>query len=156
MSFFQVNFRLLTAPLPPGGLGPIDLEFLDVDNRRAKFDLSVEFWEEADALAGYIEYYVDLFDRATIRKMGEDFERLLGSVVSQPDAPLRSLEAPPRGGAGRPAARAAHVPPGGPMRRQLGEVNARHPLSLRVRPPRTALARTMKTPSPAIGFARRG
>lgn len=92
MTFFQVNFRLVTAPAPPSALGPVALEFLEVDNRRAKFDLSVELWERPDALRGYFEYYTDLFDRSTIRSMIDQFEALLRAVVKHPDTPLTELE----------------------------------------------------------------
>jgi ribosomal protein S18 acetylase RimI-like enzyme len=127
MALFQVNFRLLTAPPPPSRLGPVELEFLEVDNRRAKFDLSVEFGEKADTLAGYIEYYADLFDRATIRRMGEDFESLLGAVVGHPDIPLQSLDVPTHSGAGRtaPAPRVSNSHPGESMKRQLSDVRRR-------------------------------
>jgi ribosomal protein S18 acetylase RimI-like enzyme len=96
MTFFQVNFRLLTAPPPPSKLGPLDLEFLRVDNRRVKFDLSVEFWEKPDALHGYFEYYTDLFDRSTISTIIDDFAAMIGACTAQPDVPMGSLQVPIR------------------------------------------------------------
>jgi glycine hydroxymethyltransferase len=92
MSFFQVNLRLLTTQPPPSRLGPVVLEFLRVDNRRVKFDLSVEFWEESEALAGYFEYSTDLFDPCTIGAMIDDFSAMVRAVTAHADVPLRMLD----------------------------------------------------------------
>jgi ribosomal protein S18 acetylase RimI-like enzyme len=88
---FQVNFRLLTAPRPPLKLSGLDLTFLDVDNRMAKFDLAFELCARPEGLGGYVEYFADLFDPPTVRRMGADFEQLLGAIVDQPDTKLSAL-----------------------------------------------------------------
>jgi ribosomal protein S18 acetylase RimI-like enzyme len=88
---FGVNFRLLTAPLPPLKLSGLDLTFLEVDNRMAKFDLALELCARPEGLGGYLEYFADLFDPATARRMCGDYEELLGEIVARPDAPLSAL-----------------------------------------------------------------
>jgi GNAT superfamily N-acetyltransferase len=85
---FQVNFRLLTAPQPPPRLSGLDLTFLEIDNHLAKFDLAFELCARPDGLGGYVEYFTDLFEPATARRLCGDFQNLLAEVVARPDAPL--------------------------------------------------------------------
>jgi ribosomal protein S18 acetylase RimI-like enzyme len=88
---FQVNFRLQTAPLPPPTLANLNLTFLEIDNRMAKFDLAFELCARPDGIGGFVEYFTDLFDAATVRRMLLDYEKLLAAVAERPNAPLRSL-----------------------------------------------------------------
>jgi hypothetical protein len=125
MTFFQVNFRVLTAPLPPRRIGPLTLDFLEVDNRRAKFDLSVELWETPEALGGYIEYYTDLYEASTIRAMGEDYESLLRAVIDKPDVPLEAIGVALHLASGRPDHRAMGIQPGRSKRLKPGIVGRR-------------------------------
>jgi hypothetical protein len=88
---FQVNFRLLTTPRPPLTLSGLNLTFLESDNRMAKFDLALELSAREQGLGGYLEYFTDLFESATIARMVNDLEEVLGTVVSRPDTSLRAL-----------------------------------------------------------------
>ncbi|HEX7184130.1 MAG TPA: amino acid adenylation domain-containing protein, partial [Thermoanaerobaculia bacterium] len=57
----------------------------------AKFDLTLALSETAGALAGGIEYAVDLFDRPTMVRLGGHLERLLASAVASPEEELERL-----------------------------------------------------------------
>jgi surfactin synthase thioesterase subunit len=94
----QVNFRLLTAPLPPATGGGLRFEFLEVDNRRCKFDLALELVEKQDGLAGYLEYNTDLFHPGTMPMIASDYEDLLHALAAAPDTPVADLAFDPRVG----------------------------------------------------------
>lgn len=91
MLLFQVNFRVLTGPLPPLNFPGLALQFLEIDNRMAKFDLAAELRAKPDGLGGYIEYFTELFDESSIANLCADFETLLNTLVARPDTPFRSL-----------------------------------------------------------------
>ena len=93
MPLFQVNFRILKAPVPAleiPGFAITPPKF--VDTGTAKFDLALEL-EAATGQDGFFEYSTELFDQATIREMARDFEAVLMAVMEEPDRPLSQLEA---------------------------------------------------------------
>jgi GNAT superfamily N-acetyltransferase len=96
MMLVQVNFRLLTAPLPPRTGAGLNFEFLEIDNQRCKFDLALELLEKPDGLAGFLEYSTDLFHPETMPLIASDYEDLLRAVASAPDTPLSKLDFHPR------------------------------------------------------------
>ena len=74
----------------------LDLPGLDVSLQEqaypvAKFDLSLSVTDQAGQLQATWEYATDLFDEATIARMGGQFETLLRGIIAHPDAPLHSL-----------------------------------------------------------------
>jgi amino acid adenylation domain-containing protein len=89
---FQVVFSLQNAPNESVRTSLLKMEPLPVDQGTAKFDLVMNMWRTASGLKGSLEFNLDLFDPATITRMLRHFERLLGSVVDQPDARLDELE----------------------------------------------------------------
>ncbi|MBT2393898.1 amino acid adenylation domain-containing protein [Streptomyces sp. ISL-1] len=64
----------------------------------AKFDLSVDFVDQRDAagdpagLRAVFEYATDLFDRSTVKALGDRLVRLLEVVVADPDRPIGELD----------------------------------------------------------------
>jgi non-ribosomal peptide synthetase component F len=60
--------------------------------RYSKFDLAVFMSEKSDHLEGHWVFRTDLFDAATIRRIGHQFQALLQSATSNPDARLSALE----------------------------------------------------------------
>ncbi len=60
--------------------------------RYSKFDLAVFMSEKSDHLEGHWVFRTDLFDAATIRRIGRQFQALLQSATSNPDARLSALE----------------------------------------------------------------
>ncbi|MFI0165618.1 amino acid adenylation domain-containing protein [Streptomyces sp. NPDC017095] len=57
----------------------------------AKLDLTFDFYEDASSLTCYLEYSTDLFDRATVERLGGHLVTLLRAVSEQPTAPLAGL-----------------------------------------------------------------
>lgn len=91
MPLFQVNFRILKAPVPAlelKGLTITPPKF--VDTGTAKFDLALEL-EAATGEDGFFEYSTDLFDQSTIAQMAKDFEAVLMEVMAEPDRPISQL-----------------------------------------------------------------
>jgi amino acid adenylation domain-containing protein/non-ribosomal peptide synthase protein (TIGR01720 family) len=88
---FQVMFGLLNAPMGALKLPGLTITPLTPENRVAKFDLSVDVWEEDDGLVAAFEYNTDLFEAATVERMGRHFETLLWDGVTQPDRRVSEL-----------------------------------------------------------------
>ncbi|WP_279578637.1 non-ribosomal peptide synthetase [Streptomyces sp. Tu 3180] len=95
---FQVMLTLQNA-----GAGDLDLPGLtvrneDADTGAAKFDLSLTFGERSvgegapAGLEGFVDFAVDLFDRATVETFVERLERVLRAVVADPDAPVGAVD----------------------------------------------------------------
>ena len=98
---FQVKLVVQNAPMPPLDLKGLTFSFLEVDRGTTKYDLAL-FLTEPNALMKGTEtegilrgtwvYNTDLFDATTIIQMMRQFERLLGSIVTQPDEHLNTLK----------------------------------------------------------------
>ncbi|HVE91284.1 MAG TPA: amino acid adenylation domain-containing protein [Actinomycetota bacterium] len=81
-----------------------DLPGLEVDNfapgsirgiapGTAKFDLTIGLSDQTQGpLEGYLEYATDLFERASMDRLLEQFHALLRSIVASPDVPISRLE----------------------------------------------------------------
>jgi non-ribosomal peptide synthetase component F len=65
---------------------------MSVDNETAKFDLTLTMTEAGGRISGGFIYNADLFDHSTIKQMQSHYERLLESIVAQPDASIDELE----------------------------------------------------------------
>ncbi|WP_327329242.1 amino acid adenylation domain-containing protein [Streptomyces sp. NBC_01208] len=57
----------------------------------SKFDVSFDFHEHDGELTGHVEYSTDLFDQATIERMGGHLLTLLEGLAARPDGPMRDL-----------------------------------------------------------------
>jgi amino acid adenylation domain-containing protein len=88
---FQVMFVLQNAPMDHIHLPGLTLSPMTVDNGTAKFDLTL-FLEVTDGgIVGTLEYSTDLFAAATIERMAGHYQRLLESIVSDPDQRLSRM-----------------------------------------------------------------
>ncbi|MFY9823654.1 MAG: amino acid adenylation domain-containing protein, partial [Thermoanaerobaculia bacterium] len=90
---FQVMFSL--DPVEDGELAPgLSCELLRVDTGTSKFDLSLFLAEGLGGLSATLEYATDLFDAATVARLGRSFLTLLSGLVEDgpglrlPDLPL--------------------------------------------------------------------
>jgi amino acid adenylation domain-containing protein len=81
---------------PPRQVGPLllsqDESVLDV----APFDLTVTETEMEDGIRLVYKYSLDLFDAVTIERLADGFERLLESIVANPEARISELEILPQ------------------------------------------------------------
>ena len=85
-------FALQNAPLAPVHLPGLQVTPLDLERTTAQFDLVLDMWEGEDGLLGVLEYSTDLFDRATVQRLIDEFNTLLRGAV---DAPATALSALP-------------------------------------------------------------
>ena len=89
---FQVVFSLQNAPSESARNTLLEMERVPVDRGTAKFDLVLNMWKSERRLQGSLEFNLDLFEPSTIARMLRHFEKLLDSIVDQPDARLDELE----------------------------------------------------------------
>jgi len=83
---FQVMFSL--DPMQGGELAPgLACEPLRVDTGTAKFDLSFFLEQEAEGLTAVLEYAADLFDAATVARLGRSWFSLLSGLVEEGAGP---------------------------------------------------------------------
>ena len=92
MPLFQVNFRVVKAPVPVLRLKNLQVSAPEwVDNETSKFDLSLELVATGGA-AGFFEYSTELFRPETVAQMAADFESLLRAQIAEPDTPFQQLK----------------------------------------------------------------
>jgi Condensation domain len=84
-TLFQVWFGMQNLSVASLELPGLTLSAPDFEGSTAKFDLSLDMWEEADGLKGLFEYNTDLFNATTVAQMAIHFEALLESLVENPD-----------------------------------------------------------------------
>ncbi|WP_112264135.1 non-ribosomal peptide synthase/polyketide synthase [Lentzea terrae] len=69
----------------------LTVEDVPVERWAADFDLTVEFTPRGDELECVLEYSTDLFDAATVARLGEHLLVLLGGVAEDPSRPVHAL-----------------------------------------------------------------
>ena len=83
---FQVMFMLQNMSMEHAPGGALAIESLEGELKLSKFDLTFTAVEKGGSLACHIHYNTDLFDAATIARMGEGFRTLLAGIAADPDA----------------------------------------------------------------------
>ncbi|HET8843483.1 MAG TPA: condensation domain-containing protein, partial [Ktedonobacteraceae bacterium] len=78
---FQVMFMLQNVPTPATEIADLHMSTLDIDNGATQFDLTLVVNETDQRITGLVEYNVDLFDAATIKRIVEHWQHVLGEVV---------------------------------------------------------------------------
>jgi acyl carrier protein len=96
---FQVLLALQNTGQNAGPAGPelpgIEAEFLSVNMRTAKFDLTWYLEDARDGgLRGSVEYATDLFDRVTAEGLAARFVRVLEAVAADPGVRAGEVEVP--------------------------------------------------------------
>ncbi|HEU4326187.1 MAG TPA: amino acid adenylation domain-containing protein [Roseiflexaceae bacterium] len=87
---FQVMFTLQHQAVTGLSLPGLELCLEEIDNRTAKFDLTLIMAEGA-TLGGTLEYNTDLFEAATIERMLGHFVALLEQVAAGFDGPVAQI-----------------------------------------------------------------
>jgi amino acid adenylation domain-containing protein len=91
MPLCQVSFvyEHCSSPIDRGRqrrqFGDLQLSQLEHNSDVAKFELTLGISETADGYRGTIQYNRDLFDAATIKRLGQHYVRLLQAMVADPD-----------------------------------------------------------------------
>ena len=89
---FQVTCQLLQSAQPDWNAKPADeAPTIVPDAGTAAFDLSLDLWEDGQALTGRIEFSTDLFEERSIRGMAAHYCVLLERCFTRPDGRLSEL-----------------------------------------------------------------
>ena len=88
---FQVSFAVQNAPLSALTLGDTHVQLFPVGATATRFDLELHVWEQSGAFTMLYYYNTDLFDAATIERMGAHFTTLLENAARYPARPLSEL-----------------------------------------------------------------
>src|SRR5262249_3369310 len=72
-------------------LGGLELELQNIEEQVSMLDLTLTMIEESESLSASLQYNTDLFDEATIKRMIEDFRRLLEALVHNPHERILEL-----------------------------------------------------------------
>ena len=87
----QVLFNLLNFPAVHEELPGLTLSGSGVRNDRANFDVSLWMADGPDGLLGWLEYNTALFDRATVRHMAGQLQRLFEEMARNPERRVSEL-----------------------------------------------------------------
>jgi amino acid adenylation domain-containing protein/non-ribosomal peptide synthase protein (TIGR01720 family) len=82
---FQVSFVFQNIAMPAFEVGGLRLEMMEVAGSTARFDLELQVFEQGDELGGWFEYNAELFDAATIDRMGGHLKVLLDNLLADPE-----------------------------------------------------------------------
>jgi amino acid adenylation domain-containing protein len=88
---FQVLFVLQNTPTSGLKLGGLSVHPVPLPLTTSKFDLALFVSEGDEGIAVTWQFKTDLFDASTIARMADHFERLLTSIVADPDRPIGRL-----------------------------------------------------------------
>jgi amino acid adenylation domain-containing protein len=88
---FQVMFVVQNAPAKPVQLSRLVLSPVEADSGMSVFDVSLFVDERVNGIHAAFRYNPDLFDAATLRRMGAHFQVLAEAIVADPDRPLSEL-----------------------------------------------------------------
>lgn len=90
---FQVMFIVQNTPRKSIPDRPQDLTFQQMwfDPRTAKFDLTLEIYDNQDGVFYDFEYNTDLFDPGTIQRMLGHYRALIEGVCDDPQQPISQL-----------------------------------------------------------------
>ncbi|SMC29902.1 amino acid adenylation domain-containing protein, partial [Andreprevotia lacus DSM 23236] len=88
---FQVMLALQNAPMDALDLPGLTLKPATASTATAKLDLRLAVFEHAGTLMCSVEYKTDLFDSATIERLGRHFTCLLAAIAADPACPINAL-----------------------------------------------------------------
>jgi len=87
---FQVMFTFQNIPKQIFEISGLEMEELEFETGIAKFDLSVEMYEDKEFHCRF-EYNTDLFDKQSILRKVNHFRNLVSCALENPDLPLGQI-----------------------------------------------------------------
>jgi non-ribosomal peptide synthetase component F len=88
---FQVMFAWQNTPRPPLDLEGITSERMQINDCVAALDITFYMWEVGNIIEGEIEFSVDIISRETIKKMKDDFLKLIPFFINNPAAKITDV-----------------------------------------------------------------
>lgn len=89
---FQVLFVLQNTPTSALELPEITLNLINVESKKAKFDLALFLTETEQGIEGKWQYNADLFTPDTITCLTNHWQTLNNSIMTQPQSRINTLE----------------------------------------------------------------
>ena len=86
---FQVLLQV--SPKHKLSLENLKVDLFEFDSETAQYDLALHLFEDSDGLSGYFEYNVGLFSEITIERLSTHLQRLIDSILQNPDTPIEDL-----------------------------------------------------------------
>ena len=90
--FFQVAFGMQNAPLGELALPGLEIQPLEQEEERIRYDLTLWVAEEGDMLTVDWTYATELFEPATIARMASSYETLLRAIVAAPETRIHHYQ----------------------------------------------------------------
>lgn len=100
MPLYQVEYLYISTESPIQGAGTVqgkvnlpgfEISLFNIDRKTSPVDLQITFAEATEDLGLLLEYNTDIFEPATIRRMGEQMIALLEALLAQPERLISSL-----------------------------------------------------------------
>ena len=100
MPLYQVEYLYISTESPIQGAGTVqgkvnlpgfEISLFNIDRKTSPVDLQITFAEATEDLGLLLEYNTDIFEPATIRRMGEQLIALLEALLAQPERLISSL-----------------------------------------------------------------
>ncbi|MGH3776207.1 MAG: amino acid adenylation domain-containing protein, partial [Pseudonocardiaceae bacterium] len=88
---FQAMVVLQNAPGKAPELDGVEVSALELPVTTATFDVTAQFQESGDVLAGMLQYNTDLYDATTMQRMADHLLVLLAGIAADPDQPVLGL-----------------------------------------------------------------
>lgn len=88
-SLFQVAFTF--EPPMEIRLQGLEVTSEKIRNSGAQLDLFANLWEQGEELHGMFEYNIDLFEKETVQRFTDHFNRLLESILLSPEVAIDRL-----------------------------------------------------------------
>lgn len=88
---FQVMFVLQNSLTESLNLPGLDIERKNISTGTAKFDITLQLFEDNDQLSGMVEYNTDIFKEDTIQEILNNFNILLQSIIDNPLGRISTL-----------------------------------------------------------------
>ena len=88
---FQVLFAFQNTPEATLSLPELETSGFDTETTATPFDFALWITERQEALAGVLEYSIDLFDRDTIARMIDHLQTIWAGMAQDPDARIDTL-----------------------------------------------------------------
>ena len=88
---FQVKLTLQAARAAAVRLAGLSVTRMEVDSGSTTFDLTLNLAAGPEGLTGWFEYNRDLFDAATVRRLGEQLRRLYTEAATDPGRRISGL-----------------------------------------------------------------
>ncbi|WP_165898185.1 non-ribosomal peptide synthetase [Tumebacillus sp. BK434] len=88
---FQVMFAVQNAPMGDLSLPGVTMSALEAGGGVANFELALMVYESEEGQLHAFNYQADLFEAATIERMGQHLQSLIAALVADPDRKIAEL-----------------------------------------------------------------